>query len=97
GDGLEGEAMRRFQPAILALMLGAACAPARTGSVSGSASPAMAEDGVGSADAAASGDPAPAADAPAPEATATAAQDAPWVAVQSVDVATDGAGRRVRI
>jgi len=89
--------MRRFQPAVLALMLGAACAPARTASVSGPASLAMAEEAVGNADATATGDPAPAADAAAPEATAPAAPDAPWVAVQSVDVEPAGAGRRVKI
>jgi len=89
--------MRRFQPALLALMLGAACAPARTASVSGPASLAMAEDAVGdAADTATAGDPAPA-DAPAPAAAAPAAPDAPWVAVQSVDVEAAGAGRRVKI
>src|SRR5436305_748615 len=39
--------MRRFQPAVLALMLGAACAPATTASVPGSASLAIADDGTG--------------------------------------------------
>ncbi|TMA59727.1 MAG: AMIN domain-containing protein, partial [Deltaproteobacteria bacterium] len=56
----------------------------------------MAEDAVGSGDAAAA-DPAPAGDAPEPQAAAPAAPDAPWVAVESVDVEPAGAGRRVKI
>src|SRR5213080_1783759 len=94
--------MRRFQPAVLALMLGAACAPARTASVSGSASLAIADDGIGSADPAVADDhtpagDAPAGEAPAPEAVAPEVSDAPWVAVRSVDVERAGAGRRVKI
>ena len=94
--------MRRFQPAVLALMLGAACAPARTASVSGSASLAIADDGIGSADPAVADDhtpagDAPAGEAPAPEAVAPEVSDAPWVAVRSVDVERAGTGRRVTI
>src|SRR5439155_18243601 len=94
--------MRRFQPAVLVLMLGAACAPARTASVSGSASPAMADDGIGSAAPAVANDhtsagESPAAEAPAPEAAAPEVSDASWVAVRSVDVERAGKGRRVTI
>src|SRR3989442_11641314 len=100
--------MRRFQPAVLVLMLGAACAPARTASVSESASLAMAADGIGSAGPAAAGDQVAAADVPAAEAPAPEAEaaveaeappvpDAPWVAVRSVDVERVGTGRRVKI
>src|SRR5438093_1616179 len=69
--------MRRFQPAVLALMLGAACAPARTASVSGSASLAIADDGIGRADPAVADDHTPAGDAPAGEAPAPGAEAAP--------------------
>jgi len=80
--------MRRFQPAVLAFMLGAACVPARIGSVAGPGSIAMAEDGT---------DHMPAGDAPSPAAAAEQAPAAPWVAVRHVDVEPAGAGRRVSI
>src|SRR2546428_1672674 len=80
--------MRRFQPAVLAFMLGAACVPARIGSVAGPGSIAMAEDGT---------DHMPAGDAPSPAAAAEQAPAAPWVAVRHVDVEPAAAGRRANI
>ena len=62
--------MRRFQPAVLAFMLGAACVPARIGSVTGPGSIAMAEDEGGAVGAAVGTDHMPAGDAPSPAAAA---------------------------